>query len=161
MIHPHILNYIKDILNYTKRIPIWYDVFTHSYDTRLSLPHRLMKSPSDEKVSFLKLHVSFRKRASDCRALLRRMIHMMKKYHSWCGGMSHLTWHILVWYNPFTHSQLLKTQSHLIWSIHTFIWYQAEFTPPSDEIATIRIPFSAFRLVKRSVSCVCAWGGGP
>jgi len=29
--------------------------------------------------------------------------------------------------------------------------YQAEFTPPSDEIATIRIPFSAFRLVKRSV----------
>lgn len=29
--------------------------------------------------------------------------------------------------------------------------YQAEFTPPKDVLATIRIPFSAFRLVKRSV----------
>ena len=67
-----------------------------------------MKSPADEKVSFLKLHVSFRKRASDYRALLRRMIHMMKKYHSWCGGTSHLTWCIFIWYNVFTHVQLMK-----------------------------------------------------
>jgi len=29
--------------------------------------------------------------------------------------------------------------------------YQAEFTPPQDALATVRIPFSAFRLVKRSV----------
>jgi len=29
--------------------------------------------------------------------------------------------------------------------------YQAEFTPPQDAMATVRIPFSAFRLVKRSV----------
>lgn len=29
--------------------------------------------------------------------------------------------------------------------------YQAEFTPPRDAFATVRIPSSAFRLVKRSV----------
>jgi hypothetical protein len=31
--------------------------------------------------------------------------------------------------------------------------YQAEFTPSRDSFSTVRIPFSAFRLVKRCVAC--------